>query len=326
MNDTDALQGWIPLYLKRGIVNWGYMGERRFVEPFSEDTLQKLATRPFNRLFRQQTNLDVVLQRAATHPGLPLRGIVFHVGRCGSTLIAQALSGLSDAVVLSEPVIFDSLLQAILADPHLPAEQARALLPAIIAAQGQARRPSDRRLFIKADAWHILHIRRILDAFPGVPWLFLYRDPVEVLVSHARMPGILVVPGSLLAHGLAAPQELMIKPLAHGAWILGQILQAAADAFQHCPGGLLLNYRELPAALETRLNQHFHLQLDAQDLEQMRGFYQPHAKNPQQIFQDDCADKQAAADPQLLAMVERWMQAPYRHLERLRQDSSPSLA
>lgn len=322
MNSVDSLQGWVPLYLKHGIVNWGYMGERRFVEPFSEDTLQKLATRPFNRLFRQQTSLDELLERGVTHPGLPLKGLVFHVGRCGSTLIAQALSGLSDSVVLSEPVIFDSLLQAIITDPHLPEQQACALLKAMLAAQGQARRPNDQRLFVKTDAWHIIHIRQILAAFPGVPWLFLYRDPIEVLVSHARMPGILVVPGSLLAHGLSAPPEQLIKPLEHGAWILGQILQAAAQAFQDSPGGLLLNYRELPTAIENRINQHFDLRLDDQDLEQVRAFYQPHAKNPQHAFEDDCADKQASADANLLAMVERWMRVPYQQLERLRQTSS----
>jgi hypothetical protein len=90
--DEDKLAGWIPLFLSaRGgqpAVDWGYMGGERFVEPFCHDTLQKLASRPFNRLFRRQSGLDLLRERVHCHPGLPLKGIVFHMSRCGSTLAA----------------------------------------------------------------------------------------------------------------------------------------------------------------------------------------------------------------------------------------------
>ncbi len=103
MTARDPLDGWIPFYLKRGLAHWGYMGRERFVEPFFQSTVQKLAARPFNQVFCQQTGLDALVERAATHPGLPLRGLVFHMSRCGSTLAAQALAALPDTVVLSEP-------------------------------------------------------------------------------------------------------------------------------------------------------------------------------------------------------------------------------
>ena len=166
----DPLQGCIPLYLKQGQVHWAYMGQERFVEPFCQDTLDKLANRPLNQILGQRTGLETLLERAESRPGLPLRGLVFHMSRCGSTLIAQALASLRDSVVLSEPPAFDTLLQWLNASPAVDAAYSSALLRGLLSALGQPRRVEDKRLFVKTDCWHICHSGRIFQAFPGVPW------------------------------------------------------------------------------------------------------------------------------------------------------------
>lgn len=322
MTQRDPLAGWIPFYLKRGEVHWGYLGQERFVEPFSENTLQKLASRPFNQLLRQRTGLEVLVERAASHPGLPLRGLVFHVSRCGSTLAAQTLAALRDTVVLSEPAAFDTLLQWLAATPPADADHGSALLHGILSALGQARRPGDRRLFVKTDCWHVCHIDRILSAFPGVPWMFLYRDPLQVLVSQARIPGQFIVPGALRNHGLIPPEPLLTRPLEHGAWVLGQILHGAAAALRKHPGGMPVNYRELPTALHTRMARHFHLHPDERDAEAWRAVSARDAKNPRQPFQPDSAGKLAGADDAIRQIAERWLDAPYAELERLRGEQA----
>lgn len=318
MTQMDPLAGWIPFYLKRGEVHWGYMGPERFVEPFSENTLQKLAGRPFNQLLRQRTGLEVLVERAASHPGVPLRGLVFHISRCGSTLAAQILAALRDTVVLSEPVAFDTLLQWLAATPPSDADHGPVLLRGILSALGQARRPEDRRLFVKTDCWHVCHIDRILSAFPGVPWMFLYRDPVEVLVSQARMPGQFIVPSALRKHGLIPPEPLLTRPLEHGAWVLGQILHGAAAALRKHPGGMPVNYRELPAALHTRMARHFQRHPGEQEAEAWRAVSARDAKNPRQPFRPDSAGKLAGADDAIRQIAARWLDAPYAELERLR--------
>ncbi len=313
-----TLAGWIPLFLSaRGgqpQVDWGYMGQERFIEPFCHETLQKLASRPFNQLFRQQSGLDLLRERARSHPGLPLKGIVFHMSRCGSTLAAQWLAALSDSVVLSEPEPLDTLLQW--PAPASDAETIRALLAAL----GQPRRDNDRRLFLKADCWHTSHIDRLLAAFPGTPWIFLYRDPVEVLVSQQRMPGWHLVPGSMEGHGLRPPEELMCNSLGHGAWILSAILKQAAQAMQRHGNGILMNYSELPSALETRLAGHFGIDLAAQDMAALHAITGRSAKQRHVAFQPDAADKRAAADAGVLELAARWLDEPYRELERMRND------
>ncbi|MBE0620240.1 MAG: hypothetical protein IH605_06580 [Burkholderiales bacterium] len=323
MTDEDSLLGWLPLFLaargEQPTVDWGYMGGERFIEPFCHDTLQKLASRPFNRLFRRQSGLELLRQRARSHPGLPLKGMVFHMSRCGSTLAAQWLAALPDSVVLSEPEPLDTLLQWPVRDSGV--ETVRALL----AAMGQARREGDASLFLKTDCWHMAHIDRLLSAFPGTPWIFLYRDPLEVLVSHRRMPGWHLVPGSMAGHGLHPPDELRNFPLGHGAWIMSGVLQQARQAMARHGNGLLLNYSELPEALETRLAGHFGVDLSHLDHEILRAVGRRHSKQGHAAFQADAAEKRAAADAEMLELEARWLNEPYQLLEHLRLGQSRRL-
>jgi hypothetical protein len=320
MNNTDAMAGWLPFFLSahngQRQVEWGYMGRERFTEPFFLDTLQRLLYRQFNHLFRRQSGLDLLLERAQSHPGLPLKGIVFHMSRCGSTLASQWLAALPDSVVLSEPEPLDTLLQW--SAPLSDTETIRALLAAL----SQPRRESDRRLFLKTDCWHMAHIDRLLTAFPGTPWIFLYRDPVEVLVSHQRMPGWHMVPGSMAVHGLHPPAELWNNPLSNGAWILSAILKQAEQAMERHGNGLLLNYSELPEALETKLASHFGMELTALDIEALRPITARHSKRNHAAFQLDAAEKRAAADSVILELTERWLNEPYQALEQMRMVQS----
>lgn len=324
MNNTDAMAGWLPFFLTadngQRQVEWGYMGRERFTEPFFLDTLQRLLYRQFNHLFRQQSGLDLLLERAQSHPGIPLKGIVFHMSRCGSTLASQWLTALPDSVVLSEPEPLDTLLQW--PAPYSNTETIQALLAAL----GQPRRESDRRLFLKTDCWHTAHIDRLLTAFPDTPWVFLYRNPVEVLVSQQRMPGWHMVPGTMTGHGLHPPEELLNNPLSNGAWILSAILDQAGQAMKRHSNGLLLNYSELPEALENKLAIHFGLDLSTQDAETLRAVAGRHSKHRHAEFKPDAAEKRAVADTHILELADRWLDKPYRLLEQLRLDNATNLS
>lgn len=319
MTAVDPLAGWVPLFLSsrgsQAAVEWGYMGNERYTEPFCQGTLHKLAAKPFNQLFRRQSGLELLLERAHTHPGLPLGGMVFHMSRCGSTLAAQWLAALPDSVVLSEPEPMDTLLQWL--TPYA-GDSGAEYIRALLAAMGQPRRDGDRRLYLKTDCWHINHIERLLAAYPDTPWVFLYRDPVEVLVSQQRQPALYLIPGSMNAHGLNPPAELHSDPLGHGAWILSTILDTARRAMERHGNGLLLNYAELPQALETGLAVHFGVDLTGADREALVAASGRHSKQQHLAFQPDAAEKRAAADERVLALSARWLDAPYRALERLR--------
>lgn len=52
---------------------------------------------------------------------------------------------------------------------------------------GQPGQPEERRFFVKFESWQATLLPLILRAYPDVPWLFMLRDPVEVIASH-RVP------------------------------------------------------------------------------------------------------------------------------------------
>lgn len=316
----DPYAGWIPLFLRgsRAEVEWGYMGDERFTDPFCHETLQKLASKPFNQMFRRKCGLDSLLSRTRGSPGLPLRGIVFHMSRCGSTLAAQWLAALPDSVVLSEPEPLGTLLQ------WSPPDADEALLRALLAAMGQPRRDSDRSLFLKADCIHLLHIDRLLRAFPGTPWIFMYRHPVEVLVSHRRKPVWIQMLETMGACGLYPPAEFALDPEDSVAWILSIVMRQARHAMTRHGNGLLLNYSELPQALETMAG-HFGVDLAGADRAALRDVSWRDAKQRGETFRPDSAEKRAAADPRILRLAARWLEEPYRDLEHLRLGVIPGV-
>ena len=119
------------------------------------------------------------------------------MSRCGSTLVSQMLAALPSNIVVSEASPIDTVVQAGRWRPDLSEDRQALWLNSIIGALGQKRSGNEQRYFVKLDCWHTLALPLFRRAFPAVPWVFLYRDPVEVLVSQLRIPGTQMIPGSV---------------------------------------------------------------------------------------------------------------------------------
>ena len=61
-----------------------------------------------------------------------------------------------------------------------------ALLRAMIAAFTGRLGGENRHCVVKLDSWHVLALPLFRRAFPQVPWVFLYRDPIDVMVVDAK--------------------------------------------------------------------------------------------------------------------------------------------
>ncbi len=194
----EDLDGWIPSRITwpDGVpsVEWRWLGKRRLTEPFFNDTLNRAVRNPFTLLFCHKTPIGTLQSRAQIRPGLRPAGLIFHISRCGSTLVSQAFSASTENVVISEAPALDSLLRGgTQADP----EQRIAWIRWIVSAMGQQRTGQETRCFIKLDCWHVPYLRLLQKALPEVPWIFLYRDPVEVLSSHEGVPALWRIPGNV---------------------------------------------------------------------------------------------------------------------------------
>src|SRR5262249_51348114 len=148
-------------------------------------------------------------------------------------------------------------------------------------------------------------------------WVFLYRDPVEVMVSQYKMPGMQMIPGALgpeLADIAPSPD----RPDDYRARVLARI--CAPIVAEHARGGgLLVNYRDLPEALWTAILPHFGVAASAEERAAMAETAKYDAKVPAFEFTPDSETRQREAGPTMRAAASAWLGDIYGRLEALRR-------
>jgi hypothetical protein len=306
-------------------VEWTLMRQQRLLDPFFEETLQRQMMHPFHQVFRRDSSMEEMVEWTERHPGARPGGIIFHMSRCGSTLLCRQLMALERNVVASEPSPMDGILRVAMRTPGLPREVKVRWLRAMASALGQPRN-GEQAFYLKADCPHVHHADLLREALPEAPLIFLYRDPVEVMVSQKRMPSVWTVPGMVHPHALGMefsdwdPRETDV----YCARALANICEAGLRAAQSDPRCLLVNYSELPEAMYGRLLGHFGLR--EEDIPAMRAAAQRDAKAPGMPFDRDGKTKQAEATERIRAVVAEHLQPVYERLEavRLAQMESPA--
>ncbi|RON05320.1 sulfotransferase family protein [Pseudomonas brassicacearum] len=312
------LDGWLPIRVWKQDgewrVDWCWFGDQPLRQPFFRDAVEEALRLPFNQAFRRQTSLKTLSDWQTTSPGLAPSAFIFHASRCGSTLISQMLAQLDNHIVISEPPPLDALLRS-----ALPPIERNAAIRGLLSAYGQSRRGMEQRLVIKLDAWNIGELKQLHECFPETPWLFVYRDPLEIAVSHLRRPGMHMVPGMIGASALddGAAFEGQEDFIARR---VGRLLHLGAEYCREFTG-LAVNYRELPGAMDGRLARFFALNTEQQT--RVFGAVSQHAKQPAETFVVDGEDKQREASALLRARVRYWARGPYETLEKSRLAAYP---
>jgi hypothetical protein len=313
--------GWLPSQVSladgRPVVDWVRFGEARLTDSFYENSVRWALSSPFNNLFRFRTPLDDLTRWGQDLPSVQPAGFIFHMSRCGSTLAAQMLAQPAANIVVSEAAPIDGAAQLAHADPAFAGPPGLALLRDMIGVFGQVREPAARRLFVKMDCWHALMLPLFRRAFPDTPWVFLYREPVEVMVSQMRQRGSQMVPEFVPPsfYGIDLPDGVPSED--YCAQVLAATCQGALDGYA-LGGGLVVNYRELPEAMFTKILPHFGVAPTPEEHDQMSRAMRIDAKAPGFAFQPDSAAKRAEAKPAIAEICERRLSGVYRRLEEIR--------
>ncbi|MDQ3797870.1 MAG: sulfotransferase family protein [Acidobacteriota bacterium] len=323
----EALRNWMPVRVywqeNCAFVDWCYMGETRFTEPFFDQTIERCFREPFSLLFRHQTPIEFLgeLNASARREILAPSGFIFHLSRCGSTLVSQMLAATGQTVVLSEPPPVDSVLRANFKNPEITDERRIEWLQWIIGALGRKRNDAERHYFIKFDSWSTLEMALIGRAFPAVPWIFLYRNPVEVIASHLKQRGAQMIPGVVqqILPGLNLTDVLQMSPEEYCARVLAQICEAALESLPN-RNARLINYTQLPEAVTSIVTNHFRAEYAPEDIEKMRAAAQFNAKTPQMNFVPDSETKKKQASEAAHQAAEKWVNPLYEKLESARRD------
>ncbi len=323
---AERFAGWVPIRVyweqNAAFVDWGYVGEQRFTDPFFSDTIERCLRSPANMLFRHHTPIETLAEWCEARPGLSPKGFIFHMSRCGLTLVAQMLAALSRTVVISEAGPIDSVLRANFRDHTLTDDRRTAWLRWMVSALGQPRKGDEKDLFIKFDCWDTMELGLIERAFPDVPWIFLYRNPVEVMASQAKRKSAHLVPGIIEPglFGLDANAALTFQPEEYSAMILARICEAALR--HHKPGrSMLIDYNRLPGAVWRSVLDFFSIACTKDDRERLIHAAQFNSKNPAFHFQDDSAAKNQQASREMIQATDRWLAPVYEELRAATRNS-----
>jgi Aspartyl/Asparaginyl beta-hydroxylase len=315
----DPFEGWMPFRIRTDasppVVDWCDRGGISFTDPFFEQTVQRCLARTSRTSGTsvRTTPVETLIERAATRPGIPPTAFIFHTSRCGSTLMSQMAAALPRAIAISEAPPIDHILRA-----RAPESDRLGWLRALLSALGQPRRGDERHLFVKFDAWHILDLELVQRAFPGVPCLFLYRDPAAVVASQLRMPGLHMVPGlvdpSLIS--LDLPEALQLDRNEYVGRMLAVIYEAGL-AFARSGRVGLMNYRELPEGASARLLEWCGLTGRDDVRERIMGVAQFDAKTPSLPYDANAVTTVSARNQQAIRTACAFVTKQYEGLESI---------
>lgn len=183
-----ALKNWIPIKLQSDheiLCQWLYVGDKKFTDPFFDETISRCRSIPENgHLKKSMSSTDFLSDLVNDMDVIEPTAFIFHISRCGSTLISQMLATQPSNIVLSEVSFFDDLLRF-----GKKANCLLSILPQIKAAisiYGRKRNAEECRLFIKLDSWHIHFYEELRMIYPNTPFFLLFRNPHEVLLSQQK--------------------------------------------------------------------------------------------------------------------------------------------
>jgi len=324
MNDYA---GWMPVRINwtpSGLkLEWRCFGDLRFTDPFFEQTVDRCAGQPNQTAGRRETSIEALAELADRSPGLAPTGFIFHMSRCGSTLISQMLAVQPENVVISEADPIDGVLRAHLRDPKITAEQQAMWLRLLLQVFGQRRFAGEKHFFVKFDCWHTLCLPLIQRAFPEVPWVFLYREPVEVLVSHRRQIGGQMVPGRIepAFFGWDSQAVSRMSLAEYGGQVLGKICEAAL-AQARDGRGKLVHYRQLPAVVWCDLLKYWGVHSASDAVEAMTRVARFDAKTPALPFEEDRRIRNREATEDIRQIARQWLDGTYRQLEACRMSQA----
>ena len=261
-------------------VIWAEIGRGPFHAPFfGQDLVHRLGEA---RWF--VSSADAVARGSPfDHTGVPLRGAILHMSRCGSTLARNLLGAVDRSLVMSEATLVNSALSQF--------TTTRSLQPVL---SGFLRPDGDRlqRGYLKCTSWNVLAADRLLDSFPGLPMVFIHRNPLEVLVSLSRTPGW----GEGFPAGPSSLElETVESPIERAAIRLRDFI-AAAHRLKQRGACRIVEYPDIISRfIEGDLPEYFGYEVDDATRIRMRQVTEFNSKRLQDRFRSDSAEKLRSA-------------------------------
>lgn len=305
---------WIPYTYdgRKDEVRW-CLPQGRAVQPFYDEYISHCRQHFVSALVSPQSSLDSLLQYATRFAQFPdPAGFIFHLSRCGSTLVSGCFAEMEHCSVLSEPPLLTEILLA----RHLSREDKKALLRVCLYLQG---RPSENQphVIVKWNAWDIFYWELVREIWPRVPVLLLTRDPVEILASHGKNAGRHMSGDPSLAHvhkvfatscSSTSLLDYRIKIL---RGLMTKMLHARRDK-----GVFLWDYALLDESALAEIFSCFKVEIASHQSIRVGQRLTRHSKSPYLTFQTDVAEKRRSFPPAQIDRIQSSLSDLYKTLIR----------
>lgn len=301
--DHNHLTNWHPikLYSENNELKcgWKYFKGIEFTDPFFDETILKASCLEVNsRWYRPVSDLNILIEWANTVNAVEPTAFIFHISRCGSTLLTQTLGLNNEHITLSEVPFIDALLKLFTIDEWLINVEYQEILKAVIRLYGRRNDKNKKKLFIKTDSWHLYYLPLFRLLYPSTLFLLLFRKPDEVLYSQQKKRGMHAVPGLISDSILGIrPNKTNIANFdGHMIKVLESYYTSLIKIAQKDDLSFLADYSEGIQQIINRLAGYINIDIDEsyRKLIHERCLY--HAKFPDQVFKIESSDKEALSD------------------------------
>ena len=153
-------------------LDWSLPFWHETVEPVSDDSQTKRTTLSFEQL----------AGLVSDHRPDPA-GMIFHVGRCGSTLVTRMLAHDPTLLVFREAETFGALHRGSGRSETLPTFDLERTFLDVLSLSERFAAARGQRLLVKHSSWESFNMDRLAELLPATPFVFMHRDPVEVVES-----------------------------------------------------------------------------------------------------------------------------------------------
>ncbi len=321
--------GWLPVEVKlhqnAPIIEWIDFGNVCLSEPFFHQTAQRVY-RNQRHTNCEQSNFAFVSTLAESVETAQPCCFIFHISRCGSTLIANAFRTVQSRAVVSEAQAITVLFTPYNSGrwPYAPdqwEQQRDVLLRSMIQVFGQRRTGKEENLVVKFTSWNILFLPLVRSLWPTVPCLLVIRDPLEVMLSNLSRPSGWMRRESMqsFSRGLfgwaVADLENMTSE-EYCARVIGAFCQAATMALDSkC---IVVDYKEIDAGTLCELISHCGSQITSFERDAILRSTDVYSKyivagSP---LRNVWTEKQFAATDKMREATERWATPFYNQIRK----------
>ena len=317
------LASMIPLGVMPGesaYIHWSDFSDVEFSDPFFNQTIERVFQDNARPVIR--TLLSRLRDVEALFPGRDPDGFICHLSRCGSTLITAVAKSISGVEALSEPPICSifNILDMLDTSDDEKIEYFKLWVRAIARSRTHAK-----TFLIKFDLSAFKYHHLIRNAFPDVPWVFLYRNPKEIIASNISKQALWLTrtsipPGMRMLCGIPIEDaENMESPLVAISKLEGFMKTAVEHLSQY---SLMIDYRELPEAIWELVLPHFGLNPGAEDIASMQEKARWDSKEPNQEYRPDNELKRQALSAEVTERIDDVLMPLYRLLQDAKSAAS----